>query len=220
MIRLFFGRPGCGKTTLVCKMLKQKQKYYCTTWSNVSNEVPGHNFYTDLEDLGEYTVPWNSYLAVDEAGIQYNNRSFKTLPKAAIRWFKLHRHYGVDIDLFSQSWEDTDITLRRLTDELWYCYRLGPWTLCRRVYKRIMVDENTHQIIDGYHMPNFLWLLVWPLWKIKLVDTKFMLTFRPFYYKYFNSWERYDLPEYPRISSVIPSPSVPPSDPSFPAVDA
>ncbi len=218
MIRLFFGRPGCGKTTLVCKMLKQKQEHYSSVWSNVRNAVPGHNFYTDLEDLGEYTIPWNAYLAVDEAGIQYNNRSFKTLPKSAIKWFKLHRHFGVDIDMFSQSWEDTDITIRRLTDELWYCYRIGPWTLCRRVYKRIMVDQNTHQIVDGYSMPNFLWLLVWPLWKLKLCDAKFMLTFRPFYYKYFDSWERMELPEYPRLDPSAPVPSSVPSDSPDPSI--
>lgn len=200
MIRLYFGRPGCGKTTLLVKNLLKKQKYYSSVWSNIHNSVPGPNFYTDLDDLGKYTVPGNAYLAVDEAGIQYNNRLFKTFPKAAIQWFKLHRHYGVDIDLFSQSWEDTDITLRRLTDELWYCYRIGPWTLTRRVYKRVMIDPNTHQIIDGYQMPNFLWLLVWPLWKLRLVDTKFGLCYRPFYYKYFDSWSRFELPEYPKIS--------------------
>lgn len=200
MIRLYFGRPGCGKTTLLVKNLVQKQKHYTSVWSNIHNSVPGPNFYTDLDDLGEFTVPDGAYLAVDEAGIQYNNRHFKTFPKAAIQWFKLHRHYGVDIDLFSQSWEDTDITLRRLTDELWYCYRIGPWTLTRRVYKRVMIDPNTHQIIDGYHMPNFLWLLVWPLWKLHLVDPQFQLCYRPFYYKYFDSWSRFELPEYPKIS--------------------
>lgn len=188
MIRTFFGSPGCGKTTYAAKLaykLRKKRKCFC----NFDHTIPGAAV-CDLNDLGHWTFPWNSYVLIDEAGIEYNNRKFKSLSQSAIAWFKKHRHYGCDVDVFSQSWEDMDITLRRLSDELWYMYRIGPWTLCRRIYQRVTVDENTHQIIDAYKMAHMAWLfffflqLGWPF------APRFKLTFRPFYYKYFDSWSQ------------------------------
>lgn len=123
--------------------------------------------------------PRNSYIALDEAGIEFNNRAYKTMPKHTIAWFKKHRHYGCDVDVFSQSWDDMDITIRRLANELWYMYKIGPFTLCRRVYKRLTIDKNTEQIIDGYRMANMLWIFVWFLQLGYPFQKKFMLTFRP-----------------------------------------
>lgn len=194
MIRTFFGKPGVGKTTLAVKFLRKcHKKKYNFGFANFRHTVPFGN-YQELDNLGQWTFPRNSYVAIDEAGIEYNSRAYKTLPKHTIAWFKKHRHYGVDCDVFSQSWEDMDVTIRRLSDQLWYMYRIGQFTLCRRVYKRVTVDKNTEQIIDGYRMANMLWLLIWPLQLGFPFDKKFMLTFRPFYYKYFDSWECDDLP--------------------------
>ena len=193
MIRTFFGSPGAGKTTMACKLAKKNRKKYKRIFCNFSNTVPDCGT-ADLEDLGTWTFPNGSYIAVDEAGIEYNNRAYKALNKDTIRWFKKHRHYYCDVDVFSQSWEDMDVTIRRLSNELWYIRKLGPWTLARRVYKRVMVDKNTHQIIDGYHFASMLWLLIWPLQLGWPFQKKFMLTFRPFYYKYFDSWEQDDIP--------------------------
>lgn len=193
MIRTFFGKPGVGKTTLCCKFAKRNLKRYRHTYCNFENLVPGCGT-VDLSDLGKWTFPRGSYIAVDEAGIEYNSRKTKTLPQPFIAWVKKHRHYGCDLDVFSQSWDDMDITLRRLTNELWYMYRIGPWTLCRRIYKRVTVDKNTEQIIDGYRMANMLWLLIWPLQLGWPFLPKFRFTFRPFYYRYFDSWEIDDIP--------------------------
>ncbi len=187
MIRLFFGNPGCGKTTLACKLAKKARKQYDHVYTAFDSTIPGVSP-CDLHDLGKWRFPSGSLINDDEAGINFNSRAYKSMSQPAIQYFKLHRHYGHDWNIFSQSWEDTDITLRRLTVQLWYMYRIGPWTLCRRVYKRCMVDDNTHQIIDGYRMANMLWLFVWPLQLGWPFEKKFTLTFRPFYYRYFNSW--------------------------------
>lgn len=189
MIRVFFGNPGCGKTTLSCKnMLQALNTGYKHAYANFSHTVPSAHV-QPLDGLGDWSFPPSSFIAIDEAGIEYNNRAYKSLPKATIAWFKKHRHFRCDIDVFSQAWDDMDITIRRLADQLWCMYRIGPWTLCRRVYKRVSVDKTTKQIIDAYEMPSMLWLLVWFLQLGWPFSKKFTLTFRPFYYKYFDSWE-------------------------------
>ena len=141
MIRVFFGNPGCGKTTISCKFMKRNKKRYANCFCNfpLNNKYDiGYSVTSDLMgSLGEWTFPEHSYAAVDEAGISYNNRKYKTLPQYTIEWFKLHRHYKCDLDFFSQSWEDMDITIRRLADQLWYLRRFGPFTLHRRKPKPI-----------------------------------------------------------------------------------
>lgn len=199
MIRTFFGSPGVGKTTLAVKMAIKKRKSYDGVFLNFDHKIK-NGYICNLNGLGEWTFPDSSYIGIDEAGIEYNSRAYKSLPKATIAWFKKHRHYRCDVDVFSQSWEDMDITLRRLSDELWYLYRLGPFTLSRRVYKRVTVDKNTEQIIDGYKMASMLWLFVWflqldcKIYPFCLFNSKFKLTFRPFYYKYFDSYSKDDIP--------------------------
>lgn len=195
MIRTFFGSPGVGKTTLAVKMAMKNRSDYDGVYLNFDHTIPD-GYICNLQDLGRWTFPDCSYVAIDEAGIEYNSRAYKALDKSTISWFKKHRHYRCDVDVFSQSWEDMDVTIRRLSDELWYLYRIGPFTLARRVYKRVTVDKNTEQIIDGYKMASMLWLFVWFLQtnKFPVFTPKFTLTYRPKYYKYFDSYSKDDLP--------------------------
>lgn len=193
MISTYFGNPGCGKTTLAVKMAIKNQKYYDYTFLNFDHLIKD-GYIADLDKLGEWTFPENSFIAIDEAGIEYNSRAYKSLPKSAIAWFKKHRHYKCDIAVFSQSWEDMDVTIRRLSDQLWYVYKIGPFSLSRRIYKRVTVDKQTQQIIDGYRMPSILWLLIWPLQLGWPFQKKYTLTYRPFYYKYFDSYSKDNIP--------------------------
>lgn len=186
MFRLFFGSPGCGKTTYACKLLKDMQKRpkkygYKRFYSNFDN-ILSHKIST--EGLGNWTLPFNSYLVLDEAGIEYNNRKFKSMQQSTIEWFKLHRHYGVDVDFISQSWDDVDITIRRLVDEVWYIKKVGPLTVVRRVFKRVKVDENTHQIVDGY----FLRRLFGIIFDFIIGVPTLKIFFRFPYYKYFDTY--------------------------------
>ena len=193
MISTYFGNPGCGKTTLAIKMAIKNQKNYDYIFLNFDHLIQ-NGYIADLNGLGEWTFPDHSFIAIDEAGIEYNSRAYKSLPKSAIAWFKKHRHYKCDIAVFSQSWEDMDVTIRRLSDELWYLYKIGPFTLSRRIYKRVTVDKQTQQIIDGYRMPSILWLLIWPLQLGWPFQKKYTLTYRPFYYKYFDSYSKDNIP--------------------------
>lgn len=198
MIRIFFGSPGCGKTTTAVSMLYKSRKLYKYRYANfeVSDKVARE---CKLDRVGEWTLPPNSYLCIDEAGIEYNSRKFKSLPQKAIEWFKLHRHYKVKrIDIFSQSWEDMDITLRRLADELWYVKKIFCFTLLRRIYKRVKIDKQTEQIIDGYKLAGF-WNILLPF------NNCVKIVFRPRWYKYFDSYSTPDTPiKYWGVEDNIP----------------
>lgn len=183
MIKLFFGSPGCGKSTLACRLMFYSDADYCfsnfETLGNISFEVPSST-------IGQFAFPDYSELYIDEAGIDFNNRKFKTMSQNAIEYFKLHRHFKNDIYLFSQSWEDTDITLRRLTDELWYMKKKGPFTVCRKLRKAVRVNKETEQIIDGYKFAGLLWNLLPP----PLHEKTFFMFYRKPFYKHFDSYSR------------------------------
>lgn len=190
MIRIFFGSPGAGKTTLVHFLCKHSKyaRYICNFDSKL---IPDR---LDPKKLGYYSIPENTKLFIDEAGICFNNRQFKSLGIKTIEYLKKHRHEKVDIDFFSQSWEDIDITVRRLADELWYIKRIGPFTFCRKIQKFVAPprQENDWQIMDGYRFRGLLWKFI-PFIGFR----SWFVCFRPLYYKYFDSFDKLPLPKYP-----------------------
>lgn len=232
MIRMYFGVPGCGKTTSAVREIIKHQYpipfwfkllYYLTFpfiklfnknydslkdiynyyfgsstvnyFSNFPNSVSKN---VDLNNLGLWTFPPNSHITIDESAIEYNSRQFKSFPMHTIKWFKLHRHYLESgdnkncsiINFWSQSWNDTDKIIRDLCDEVWLVKKLGPFTMLRRIYKNIAIDENTHQIIDGYRFEKLLISLFMKLFGCSSIK----IYLRKPYYKYFDSWIAPKLP--------------------------
>lgn len=148
-IKIYFGVPGSGKTTLAARLVLLNLKKGIKTYSNVP--IKGALLY-DASDIGAYDIS-DGEMIIDEAGIQFNNRKFKTLPQSTIEWFKLSRHYGIrNIHIFSQSYDDMDITLRRLADEIYVVKRsIIPFVFAiRRIKVKVGIDKDTHQIMDQY----------------------------------------------------------------------
>lgn len=192
MLTLIFASPGTGKTTYACKLayLEKRRKLktgkgYDYIFLNFQHQVPGCRV-CSLDKIGTWTFPRNSLVIADEGGIEYNNRKFKSFPEYAINYYKKIRHYGVDMVIISQE-VDIEITLLRLMEELWLMYKIGPWTISRSIRRKIVPDKENHDIKAGYFFASVLSALLPFLrnWK---------LTFRPFYYKFFDSWECDDLP--------------------------
>lgn len=205
-LNVYFGVPGSGKTTFAAYLAKQAQKesiiiklckrFPCrfTNWilngkhwkrkMNVYSNVPISGTYRvdSRRDIGVYMIE-DGKLIIDEAGVDFNSRNYKNLPQHAIRWFKYHRHYGVSVDVFSQSHEDMDVTLRRLAQNFYVVRKsLIPFFICiRRIRRKVGIDENTHQIVDAYSFG------------LPVFDTK--RVFCPPLWKMFNTYEHDDLPE-------------------------
>lgn len=163
---VYFGVPGSGKTTLAAKIAYKNAKRGIKTYSNVP--IMG-TLLISSTDIGKVDIS-DGDMILDEAAIDFNNRSYKTMPKSTIEWFKLHRHYGIGtIHVFSQSYEDMDITLRRLQTVMYRLTRtLIPGVfMTRRIGVSIDIDKDTHQIIEHYRwagLPRFH--VGWKYWSM------------------------------------------------------
>lgn len=187
MIRYFVGVPGSGKTTMACRLLfskipnLKKDSYYNYLFSNFDNK--GLANVIDTSQLNSLKLPSYSYLSIDESGIEFNSRNFKSLNSGFIEFFKKHRHEHCDIDIFSQTWDDTDKIIRDLCSEIWLIKSVGSLSYARCVYKRVGIDENTKQLqYQHYFRSVFLQLLPFQ-------QKQFIFCWRPKYYKYFNSFD-------------------------------
>lgn len=168
VLNVYFGVPGSGKTTFAAHLARKEMRRKRPVWSNVP--ITG-TYEIDIQrDLGKFMIS-DGKLIVDEAGIEHNNRSYKSMPLHQIEWYKYHRHYRMSVDVFSQSHEDMDVTLRRLAQNFFVVTKsLIPWHIKVRPIKRyIDIDEHTKQIIDAYRFKSFLStkrIFSPPLWKL------------------------------------------------------
>lgn len=190
MVRIYFGVPGSGKTTHAAKIVKRNLKKGIPTYCNVN--IKG-SIYIDTAQIGRISIT-DGELIIDEASIEYNNRNYKALPKEQIAWFKLARHYGIkNIYIYSQSYDDMDITLRRLSDVMYLVRRtmIPGLIVTKEISRKIGINCETHQIEDQYFFQIF----------------RLSFTFGPRYWKMFDSWDAPSLPD--RRLTIQGFPNVP-----------
>lgn len=194
-ISLYFGLPGCGKTTWLTKLALDaiRSGKYDFVYTNVHLNVPGI-IYIDNNVIGMYELE-NCLLLIDEATLFADSRDFKNFSKGRLEYFLEHRHRNADIVLFTQQWDGVDRKIRVITDRVFYVYKgciTGHWiSKCWRVPYGILfpdpkrTGEKLGEIVQGYSKPPIL----------QRIFAKWI--YRPKYYKYFNSWELDKLPALP-----------------------
>ena len=162
-------------------------------YSNVKLDLEGIKYIT-TDDLGRFNLH-DGLLLIDEGSVQFDGRNHKEFTKTLLSFFMLHRHWNIDICIFSQAAGAVDKRIRQVSDTCIYCYRsilFGRWiTRYYRIPYGIIIpdskngNENLGEIIEGYCQPSLL----------EKIFAGFV--WRPKYYKYFDSWERPELPELP-----------------------
>lgn len=202
MIIGYFGVPGCGKTTLLTKEARRELKLIKKGKSKYKAVYT--NFYCDgchiidFADLQKYKIH-DSLILLDEIALDADNRKFKFFTDEHRDFFVLHRHLGLDIIYATQSFELVDLKIRQLTQELWYMSRsvvplLRHFTTAKRIYRQVSINEYSSELVMGYRFCNIIERL--------FVRNK-KCVFRPFYYKYFDSFEEGSLESRPLYHSKI-----------------
>lgn len=122
-ISLYFGLPGCGKTTLLTFFALRgvKNPRYKNVYSNVAINVPGVTI-IDNSCIGRYQLD-NGLVLIDEATLFADSRDYKNFSTALTSFILQHRHYNVDIIFFNQSWDALDKRIRTITDRVYYVYK-------------------------------------------------------------------------------------------------
>ncbi|NLW46317.1 MAG: hypothetical protein GXY86_03120 [Firmicutes bacterium] len=177
-ISIYFGVPGSGKTTFAAYLAKRDLKKKKRVWSNVP--ITGTYQLDPQTDIGNYMI-CDGRVIIDEAGIEYNNRNFKNFSDKQNYFYKYHRHNQLDIDIFSQGYDDMDKKLRILAQKLYVVKKsLIPFFVVRKsIKKRVGINEVTKEIIDEYYFVPF--------------SSKYI--FAPTLWKMFNTYSRRELPQ-------------------------
>lgn len=154
-IRIWFGVPGTGKTSMAAYLSKfmNEQQYHV-----LSNVPIADTYILEESDLGVYDMSFNddgAEVIIDEAlttGLY--NRLFREFAKSEKpQYFSTHRHQENRIDIFSQGY-DVDVNVKDR------CGRRGIFHLTntplkgfvmyRRVEKILFIKKDDKQFIDGF----------------------------------------------------------------------
>lgn len=172
-----FGKKGSGKSTYMVKMMI---RYLKRGW-DVYTDMPDVNILgvklINAKDLEHFTPAKHSALFLDEIGLTFDNRKFKSFPDGVNQWYKFQRKYNVVCWQNSQSF-DVDLKIRTLIDKMYLCQSIGGIiTLIRPITRTITLTEpsaeSESRIADLLKFDRFWhWKIVW----------------LPRYFRYFNSF--------------------------------
>ena len=186
---MVFGKKGSGKTTFLAKTAYQYLRKGYPVYS--TERVPGVIQF-DVEEIGKVTFPENAVILIDEVGMIWDNRNFKTFKPEVRDYFKYQRHEKHIVYLFSQTF-DIDIKLRNLTDCMYLCKCHFGWLSVARKIKRSIVlvqpmGDSESRIADNLEFEPLL---------LSLLGAKTCIfTFIPRWTCLFDSHEKLGLPVY------------------------
>lgn len=157
---MVFGKKGSGKTTFLAKTAYQYLKKGYPVYS--TEKVPGVIQF-DVNEIGHVTFPENAVVLIDEVGMIWDNRNFKTFKPEVRDYFKYQRHERHIVYLFSQTF-DVDIKLRNLTDCMYLCVNHFGWlTIARKIKRSIILvqptGESESRIADNLEFEPVFWSL-------------------------------------------------------------
>ena len=176
---MVFGKKGSGKTTY---LTKQAIKFSLNGWKVYSNTEIFNTYKLDTNWIGKYDFPEKSVLLIDEVGMIWDNRNFKSFSIEVRDFFKLQRHKKIYCILASQTF-DIDKKLRDLTDEMYLLQNVANiFSICKRIDKYITIDDDEDS--DGVLVERYKFSSIFN-WSV---------TFIPRYASFFNSFETTPMP--------------------------
>lgn len=138
-----------------------------------------------LSTWADFVPEADSLLLLDEVGMIWDNRDYKTFKPQVRDFFKLQRHYHVTVYMASQTF-DVDKKLRDLCDGMFlHSNFMRVFTLGRRITRQVVITESTSEAESRISED----LKILPFWN-------WTLTYIPKYAKYFDS---HSIPEKPHL---------------------
>lgn len=183
-IRGFVGAPGVGKSCVLQQIINEFYEKGINVWSTRPFE---HSRKISIDDLGRYSFnidgQQGGVLILDELGIDMNNRNYKEIDKKLLEFFKLFRHYKLDIYVVSQG-IDIDITVRRL---------INKWYILERKYIDFLFIHLKTNIVGLYEVYNTL-KIVNGDWKLDYDEGNKVAQYN--ITKSFKQFNTFELPDY------------------------
>lgn len=180
---LYYGKKGCGKTTLLTKIAIKEMRKGFLVYSNV--EIPG-TIKFNPKDLKTHTPKPNSVVLIDEIGLIWDNRNFKSFESEINAWFKYARQYRCKVHMFSQV-PDIDLKIRNLCDSYYLIEnKFRVFSYGKRISKVLTVKtdiEGKGNLVDSF---EFAPLLSWNSRKLTFIPhwKEFYQSFDPPYRPY------------------------------------
>ena len=162
-----FGKKGSGKSTyMVYLMLKHLKKGW-NVYTNMEDvNIPGVRIFP-TDQLKSCAPDPHSVLFIDEGGLIWDNRGFKSFDKGYTEFFKLQRKYKCKVYINSQDF-DIDKKIRQLTDSMVLMSSIaGCIGVIRPILRKVALVEASAQgesrIADNLRFGSlfsfrFLWL--------------------------------------------------------------
>lgn len=156
---MIIGKKGSGKTCDIAKRSLYYQKKGFKVYSNI--EIPG-NYTFNPKEIDSKTFDLNSVIFIDEVGLLYDARDYRSFSKGINEWYKYSRQYKCIVYLYSQAFtSDVDLKIRNLVDQMFMMQRIGKITLIRPINKVLGVYKSVNgngDLIDSYsYMPFWTW---------------------------------------------------------------
>lgn len=185
---MIWGKKGSGKTTLATKLALKHMKQGQPVFSNA--EIYG-TLKLDTKDIGFRTFPPHSVLIIDEAGLIWDSRNFKSFDLTNVgRYFRLQRQYKNTVYLFSQDFS-IDKRLRDLCDEMYLCVNVfGFLSIAKKIHKipklhKASQDQDGSSKNEGFITEDYRYFLPF----------SWIYTYIPRYIKFFSSFSPDPLPD-------------------------
>lgn len=173
-----FGKKGAGKSTLMVKYMLKYKKRGWQIYTDIKDCIVPDVRIIDAADLETYTPEPGSAVFLDEVGISFDKRGFKTFPTGLRDFFKYQRKYRVCLFQNSQSY-DVDLKIRDCVDGMLLQSSIANVIgVSRPIYKSVTLTAP-----DGSHESRIAEQLKFaPIWRWKF-------TWLPRYFKYFDSFD-------------------------------
>lgn len=155
IIRIWFGVPGSGKTTMASWIARESMRHHYKVLSNFALKGA---YRLDDDDLGKYDMSFDGqgcHTIIDEALVKgLYNRQYKEFAKSGKPlYFSEHRHMDNMVDIFSQGYDiDLNVKQRAGTRGLFHLTRLPikGYVMYRRIKKVLYIKKDDKQMIDGF----------------------------------------------------------------------